>query len=286
MSFCIMPLKRYIKKGRRRLGQAIKKRYVTRTGKGLRMGKMVRDVAYLKSVLNPEKKRWGGTVSPSSIIGQVNGNDGGALVIDCSPMPNQSVTTSGRTGASIKLHASNFEIQVTEQASQSARIKFIAEVWHVKGMSTTSAGFGGSLNTIIRKLYQANPFVSTGSTPVIDYFSSLSPDYAGVAKRVRMFRFSLAPENLVTGVGGVAVTGTASYRFGIKYNRGKGHHVRFNGDDAGNVGITEGQLILVIRADRGNCSTSTVSTLLGVQDNIVSSGATIRYAINHFYYDN
>lgn len=51
-----MPPRKYIKKQAKKTVVAVKKRYTTRTGKGVRVNKMVSDIAHIKRMLNVEHK--------------------------------------------------------------------------------------------------------------------------------------------------------------------------------------------------------------------------------------
>lgn len=270
----------YVKKAKRALARrygAQRKSTPQETRKGV--GRLMRDVSYLKSVLNPEKKRT--TAAGLSYLGQVNGNAHGSYVVDISPQPSEGAGYSQRNGSSLKLHSTNFEFQMVDMPSQVNNVKIIIDIFQIKGISSQTLGTN-LLPQYCNNIYSNNNFVSgyTG-TAFVDYFSSRNPDFFKTVKLIRSYKATLMADQTSGAVS------TSSHRFGIKYNRGKGTHIRFNGDSNtyGNM-IVDGQLVMIVRADRGNMSTSAVSTCSGIADLAVSTGLNFKWALTHYFYDN
>lgn len=265
----------------RKAGKAIKKRYVAKPGGrkatgGMRVGKMAKDIMYLKSVLNPEKKRLDTRPESNQYVGQVNGDGGGFLLVDCTPIITQGIQYNARNGASIKLHSTNWEFQLTQQVHLNSSMKFIFEVYVLDGLTTTSTGL--SANNFARNYFIQNPFITgTPSDPIIDTFSSVNPDFFKIARCIRRVKKTLAPDQF-SGQFNIN-----SFRMGIKYNKGQGLHIRYNKDS--NI-PTHNQMFLVVRADRGNISEGASSTLGGIPDSAVATAARLRWARTDYYYDN
>lgn len=259
---------KYVRNAIKRAGKAIKKRYTAKAGGrkstgGYRVGKMAKDILYLKSVLNPEKKRYEDLVT-NQPIGQVNGNFDGLYLRDVTPTPNVGGGYSERNGASIKLHSSIYHFQFSQQPSCVAKMKGIIEIYHVLGDPYTSFNFSN-------ERFDPNPF-----TTVRDYNCQINPDNFMKAKCVARRRFTmlsdgaLGTEKLVTDI-----------KIPIKYNKGQGHHVRYDKNSTST--IANGQLYLVIRTDRGNFG---VVSTLNVPDTTINTGLLMQMNRVDYYYDN
>lgn len=257
---------KYVRKMFSKAKGAIKKRYTAKRGGrkftgGVRVQKMAKDIMYLKSVLNPEKKRYVvGAID--QLVGQVNGNSDGGYYADVTPTPAQGITAFTRNGASIKLHSSIWHFQFVQQVGVVAKIRGVIEVWAMDGDSYT--GF-----TFRDEHFDPNPF-----TGVRDFNCQINPDNYMKGKCIARRNFSIASdqtssEKLVTDM-----------KIPIKYNKGQGKHIRFAGDGST---IQFGQLYLIIRTDRGNIGA--VSTL-GVPDVNINTGLNMSWNRVDYFYDN
>lgn len=260
---------RIVKRLYNKARKAVKKRYVAKSGGrkstgGIRVAKMAKDIMYLKSVLNPEKKRWEANES-SIYLGQVNGNSDGYLLRDVTPLPICGTGYSDRNGASIKLHSSIYHFQFVQQASAICRIRGIIEIWEVLGDPMT--GF-----TFTNERFDPNPF-----TTVRDMNCQTNPDNYMKARCVARRNFSVQTDSL----GNEKLT--TDVKIPIKYNKGKGKHIRW--DKNSPTVIQSGQLYLVVRVDRGNYSPTTVSTL-PVPDLNINTGLLMAYNKVDYFYDN
>lgn len=262
-------LRKFFNRAVRKVKAAAKARYVTKTGKGLRVNQIVKDVAYLKSVLNPEKKRFN-LSSGSNNIAQLNGATGqGAFIADITPIPAQGSSSITRNGNSIKLHSTWMRYQFSQQSATTQPIK-IQMLW-IKTFGATQSG-----STFLANAFVQNPFVLNGGSPaIIDINSDMNPDYMKQYRILRKKTFTL-PVDQYSGV-----TQIKTFGIGLKY---RNHHVRFAADAS--TTVTEGQIFLVVLCDSGNLNGATASTLTNVPVSAVNTGATMSLNLEHYYYDN
>lgn len=264
------------KKYGRRLARAgvkkLKKRYTAKPGGrrstgGVRVGKMARDIMYLKSVINPEKKVYN-AYQTGLTVGQINGNTDGAYFEDVTPLPTQGITAETRNGASIKLHSSVWHMQFAQQTSCISNMKVIVEIWAIEKEPYT--GF-----TWFNDHWKGNPFIS--GADVRDYNASIDPNNFMKGKCIARRVFTLMADQL----------GTEKYikdiKIPVNYNKGQGRHIRFK---ANTQTLEYGQLYLVVRTDRGNMSTTTPSTLTGIPETTINTGMTMSYNVMNYFYDN
>lgn len=251
------------RKGRK----VVKKRYIKKGN--LNTKQLVKDVMYLKSVLNPEKKRYLINYTSDLAVGQVNVNAAGLYVTDITPIPAVGTGYNNRNGASIKLHSTHFAFMMKQQSSTLNKVKVRIEIWLIKGNPYASAA------SFPADHYLANSFITGAS--IVDYNSDPDPDDFNKARLIRTFHTAV-PNDQVTQ------TQIKLFKGGIKYNNGQGHHVRF---DLNTTTIEQGQLIMIIFADNGNVDSTNASTLGGgVPITSANTGITMNYNITHYYYDN
>lgn len=274
-----MGIYRNIRKAVRKTGQAVKRRYGAKAGGrkstgGVRVMKMAKDIMYLKSVLNPEKKRTEESninIDPFGEIplGQVNANNDGAFVRDITPFLTSGTGYNQRNGASVKLHSSIWNMQFNQQANTINTIRGILEIWAITDDPYSN------VETFRREKYQLNPFVTPSGSAPRDLHCQYNPDNYMKGRCIAKRRFSVVADQLT---GQKSLT---NLKIPIKYNKGQGHHLRWDKDS---TTLLNGQLIMVIRCDRGNMGT--ISTLTGVQDVATLTGLTFQYSVQHYYYDN
>lgn len=270
-----MKIKRYVKKGAKNAWKAVKKYTGDRYGRGWKqistkgIPQMIKDINQLKAVINSEKLRY--TIASSSTtpnnVAQINGNSAGHHTFDVTPQPTQGDGYNNRTGASIKIHSSNFQFLFTEQTNTMSDLRLKIVLFEVKGNSTTAA-------TAVSEMFLANPF-----TGIIDYSSARNPDYFK-DYRVLKTKFVKIPMNPASMTGQFAVK---PIRFGMKY---KNRHVRW---DKNTSVITSGQMFCVIFCDVGNFGAAPTiapytSATIPIQSTL--TGAQLMYNIDHYYYDN
>lgn len=216
-------------------GRVLKKRYAPRGT--LRVGRIARDVAMIKSVINVEKKRLGGT-NYTGVLGQVNGGGGGAVMIDITPNLAKGADANQRNGNSVKMTGMYIQGQFIQQSAAIDRNFVSIELWCHKNKEVVM-----SLSSTGAEIYTASPF--SGQIDMVsrrnqDYFS----DYVCLKKqRVAVTGDTYSATNILRN---------ATFSFPVKLNR----HLRWNDSNT----LINGQLFLIMRCQSGNSSTTTAST--------------------------
>lgn len=236
-----------------------KKRYINKAG-NFRLGRLVKDVAMVKKLINVEKKRYNS--STSGVVGQVNGAGGGAVMLDITPTIAQGTNASQRTGNSVKMTGLYIQGQFIQQSSALDSNRFSIELWCHKNKEVPM-----SLGSTGAEIYGASPF--SGQIDMVsrrnqDYFS----DYVCLRKRTAYVRGDTNNTNIFKNT---------TFNMGVKLQR----HLRW--DDAGN--LINGQYFLIIRAQSGNCSSSTASTA-DIAHKGTNTGYTYGLNISQYYVDN
>lgn len=245
---------KFARKAIRKVGRVVKKRYFK--GKGYakpKLGRMMKDVAMLKSMLNAEKKNATMNTSSAQNIAISNGASSGYFFAPIVPSISQGVASSQRVGNSVRLHSFNLRGRITQQASTTAPVSVRLMIVKAPG---TQPSLAGTINApapvtdlpIAKTLLEVNPF-----TGFIDYYSQRAPDtfrdWIVLAKKT----VTLKPDT-VTGVSQIQ-----QFRIGSKLRR---HHIRY--DDSGN--LVDGNLFIIAVATAGDTSTSTGAKIELVQD--------------------
>lgn len=225
--------------------------------------KLAADINILKSMINSEKKRI--TVANNNLgIGQVANNNSGHFLLDITPNPTQGSGFNQKTGSSIKLHATHFDFQFSGQTNTVSGIKIRIDIIKVIGQPFST------VSDILGKFVVPNSFLS-GS--IYDINSNRDPDYFRNFRILKTKYVYLQPDQTT---GDIVVKQCS---LGLKY---KNHHVRNNDNDPT---LSQGQILLMIRADRGN-SGGSVSTITGIPITQAATGATFAYEYTHYFYDN
>lgn len=231
------------------------------------IGDLATKVYALSSIVNAEKKRYLSQAT-NLVLGQVDGNATGCTVLDITPAPAQGTTDVTRNGDSIKLHSSVFNFQFRQQSACATAIKGRIEFYYVLGAPQATS-------TVVSQMYLTNPWAS-GSV-VVDLSSHINQDYRQQYKFIRGVNVYV-PTDQISGANTII-----DVKVPLKYNFGKGHHIKYN---ANSTTISAGMIIAIFRADRGNSSTSTASTLTGLVDTVINSGLYFNYNVTHYFYDN
>lgn len=251
----------------RKVGTVAKRRYFS--GKGYskpKMGQIIQDVKFLKSIVNAEKHRQIYASTSANTLGQVYGNANGYWAGDVTPNIGQGIGVSNRIGGSIKWHSSHWTFQFQHQASTVAPIRFNIYLVKVVGPAQSNVA------TMIQSCWNANPFVSS---PIYDLNSGRNQDTYKNFIILKRKTIQMGADNYA----GVPMIRTVN--FGYKF---KNHHCRWAGDTAT---LTEGQILMVMFADNGNASPLTVSTITnGVSQKAINTGLDFQYIQTHYYYDN
>lgn len=249
------------KKALRAGARFARKRYLTNGG----LGRAVKDIQMLKKIVNSEKKFFNYKSTSATAVGQVSGNSNAGLYLDVTPLPTQGVTRSTRNGASLKLASQYYRFQIVQQSATVSPIKIRMQLYHVVGAANNI-----NVGVAQGEIYSANPF-----NGLVDFHSARNPDYFRDYKLLRQRTLTLPtdPQSATLMLKEAA--------FGMKY---KSHHVRFSGDSQT---VTQGQLILCIQCDNGNCSTTTAYTgAASIPVTAINTGFTVQWSVDSYFYDN
>lgn len=244
---------RRIRKGVKKVGKfafgVAKKAAYARYGNRNGLSTLVRDVGYLKSMVNAEKKRQDVSVV-SGTVAQFATAASGHYLNDITPIIPQGVTYNTRNGASIKMHSMILKFKFQQQSATINPLRFKIQVYARVG-PTTAAN--------IASMFDSNAFVA-GS--IYDYNSNRNPDSFPNFKLIATRKRTLIGDNISTQ------TEISDITIPIKFGK-KGRHVRYDKDSNSHQ---TGQLFLVILADSG--------------DGNANTGCIFGYSQRVFYYDN
>ena len=245
---------KYASKVIRNTGKALysagKKRYTTK-GKA-NIGQIVKDVSFLKSVLNPEKKRFE-IGNNTAQFGQILNAPlvTGALLTQFAFGTGivQGTNSSTRNGNSIKLNSIIFKARFQQQGNVLNPIRFRVVIFTCKGMPQTTAQINSS-----NAFWDNNIF-----SGVIDYNSDRNPDqfsdFQILGQRTgRLMGDTLANQSQF-----------ADMTIPIKTNK----HMRW--DNAGN--LQEFPVYMYCTADTGDAG-------------LALSGISMQYSARTYFYDN
>lgn len=261
-----MPVK-FAKKALRSGKRFVKKRYGIGKKRTLNASALARDVAKMAMMINAEKKIYSAVITTGP-VGQVNGNSTGAIIYDITPYIAKGSAVNQITGNGYKMHSALYSFQFNQQANLSIKQKVIIDFFINTGQPLDPAG---ALSSI---------FASSTFSGVVDANSSRTseryPDY----RLIRSVKRTLAPDPLSGD------STTATFTVPMKFNRGKGHHVKLtsNATPTDWTSCNNGQLLMVIRADVGNASI--VASTLSVPLQTAQTGSFTRFAYKVWYYDN
>jgi len=227
--------------------------------------RVLKDVMALKTMVNAEKKRFLQNLNTGNLVAQVNGNSSGHWLLDLTPNISQGNGYNQKNGNSFKWHSSFLDFQFQQQSATNGALRIKIQLIKVVGQALST------VSDIMGKYILPTNFTSG---TVYDINSPRNPDYFKNYIVLKTKYVSLPADNLS---GQLSIK---RVKMGIKY---KNHHVRTNGNDPT---ITMGQVLLLITSDRGNCSTTTTSTITGIPDGTINSGAIFLAEFTHYYYDN
>lgn len=243
-----------------------KKRYVTKTGKGLRMGAILKDVQYLKSLINTEKKSFT-QAGNNSLVGQVNGNSSGHFLLDLTPVVGQGTGYQNRIGNSVKWSSGHLQFLFQTQSAVTRPIKL--ELFIVKVIGEPFS----SMSSVMGKFISNNPFIT--DQVIFDTYCARETDYFKNYRVLRRKSITLNPSFSTERV-------VKDINLGYKL---KEHHIKWSADTAT---VSEGQIFLLIVASCGNSSVSTANTSTsgGVPAQSVSTGVEMKYNFTQYFIDN
>ena len=257
-----MPLKTYLKKVGRRVRGKVIKRYFKK-GYNPKVGRIVKDVAMIKSMLNTEKKRLITNSAQTFSVGQVDAANSGHFLLDVTPNPVQGTGYNQKTGNSIKMTSAHYDFQFFGQTSNVSGMRIKMEWIQVIGQPFSA------VTDILGKYIVTNTFLS-GS--IYDINSNRNPDYFKNYRVVRRKYVKLEPDS---------ISGEINFRqvsVGLKLSL----HIRSSLNDPT---LSNGQLLLLITADRGNKG-STTSSITGIAEAAANTGANFNYTFTSYFVDN
>lgn len=261
----------FLKKYGRKAKKYVKKRYNVggkRKLKNANTGQIASDVMKLMAMVNAEKKIYTLALQ-SNNIAQANVNLTGTQCIDVTPMMGEGVDQFTRNGISVKLHSQLWQFQIFQQAGALSANKFQVELWYNLGPTRDQA-------SILTDLYE--PSIFSG---IIDMTSTRNPDHFKDYRLLRKVTRTLKDPAYSGDIS------NSTFTIPIKFNRGKGHHIRYTGTGFTNYlnDVQSGQIVIVLRAENGNRSTATASTL-PIAVTALSTGMTVKWANKTWFYDN
>lgn len=261
-----MAYRSYARKVIRRPVVARKRMVLRRRQSRMRLPRPVRRI-----IPRPELKRVEfSNANLLQFIGQINVNASNYFCQDFTPSVSSGAGVTARTGSQILLKSSLFRFQFVTQSANLVPIRLRIEFFHVLGSPQSTSSL------IPQQLYTANPFIYAGgvNAGIIDYTSQRNQDYMNQYRLIRRTLVTIPLKNY----SGAASVKTVSIP--VRYNYGRGHTVRFNGNTDT---IAGGQIVCFITADAGNSGSA--STLSGVATTVASSALTFNFDFKHFYYD-
>lgn len=232
----------------------------------LSLTRVLKDVNMIKGMLNTEKKRVYQTQTSPQTVGQINFNTSGHFLLDITPQPAQGVGFDQKTGNSIKWTSSFMEFLFQGQSGMISGVKLKIQIVKVVGLPFAT------LTNVMGQFVQNNFFINNGV--VYDITSSRDPDFFKNFRVLKTKYVYMAPDS-ISGEPNIK-----NVKIGLKNLE---RHVRTDNNSAT---ISEGQVFLLITADRGNTSAASASTLNNVSISAVSTGVSFNYNFTHYYVDN
>lgn len=227
---------------------------------------IAKDIMLLKSIVNSEKKQFI-RADGNQPIGQVDGNAEGALTLDVTPNPVQGVGDSNRVGDSIKLTTAMMKFQFRQQNAGTGPVRGIVEVWQVLGTPQSTTTVNNQLNLKTAFLTGAD---------IRDYNAMPDQDFRNQYRLIAKRHFKVKGDTLAGQ--------SQIQELSIPIRFGKlGTHIKYAENS---TTIASGQIVMTIRVDAGNMSTTTDSTLANVVLTGQRTGIIMNSSFTFYYYDN
>lgn len=201
---------------------------------------------------------------------------GGWSAWDATPYPASGNGFGQRQGASIKLMSSYIKIQITQTSVNTltpVRTKLF--LFQVIGLPVSPGAF--TTTTFLNSTFPNGTGIGSNNG-IIDYNSEFDPDHRRTYKLIAVKKMYMPLDNLTTQAQ------VKEYGFGIKYNRGAGHTIRFQQNSNS---PTDGQLMCVVVSDAGNAGAYDYSGTgkETLNNNSSLSGVQINFVMSHYYID-
>ena len=213
-------------------------------------------------------------------------NVGSWASIDITPVPLQNNETNGRVGSQITLTSSYLKLQYQQQSATST--------WpfRVKTLIVENTGPSVSASQAMTDMFQNNPFTysSANTAGFIDFNSTRQPDNFKNYRIIRQMvtKVPIDPYYAAGNLGALQIKETTMK---LKYNRGKGHRIRYLQNNTANLtaNVSAGQIFLMMLVDYGQTSnanqqlTDVNRSIVGSQ--LLSSGLLANFHLTHYYTD-
>jgi len=252
--------RKFAKKAKRVVGRAVKSRYGTFSKP--KINNIVRDVAMLKTLVNAEKKHIETLVSSDVQIGQVDGGNTGAYIVDITPTISQGDGSSQRNGDSLKITGMLLEGMAYGQASTSQPIRIVMDLWTVPNQPSVTMN-----TTTLGEIFNNSPI-----SQVIDASSLRNPDYFRKYRKIATKSIYLTQDSFS------GQTICRQWKLFMKLQ----HHLHYV---VGGAAITSGQIFATVRCDSGNKNVSN-SGLPRIPTGIANTGAVWQMHSRYYYTDN
>ena len=253
--------------------KGLKKRYgLNKKSGGLKYGQMASDIMMLKKVINAEKKYFNYTAGQAYNVGQVNGTSAsGTLCYDITPLISQGTTPDARIGTSVKLCSGLYQFQITQMSATYFDAQVTIDFWINKGQPVTTTD-------AITQLFDASQF-----SGVVDTNSPRNQNRFADYQLIRSVKRTIKQDQV-----NIADLQTLTFDVPIKFNRGKGHHIRLVNSISGTAvnDVLNGQMLMTIRCSAGNSSALANSTRDVPYATVLNSGQAVRFAYKTWFYDN
>lgn len=263
--------KRTVRTMAKRAKKYVKKRYgFNKKSSGMNLGTLASDVMLLKKMVNAEKKFFNKLYTKNTVSQAFGATGTGASCTDITPLIDQGLGPDGRTGASVKLCSALYQFQITQQSAIYAPMKIVIEFWKNTGLPLPAS-------TLLSSVYANAQF-----SGVIDINSPRNQNTFSDYKLIRRVVKVLPGDQVATGD-----LQTITFDVPVKFNRGKGHHIRLVNSISGTPenDIFNGQIFMIMRGSIGNADTLSASTK-DIPFTAINTGATVRFASKTWFYDN
>lgn len=259
--------------------RAVKKFTGNRYGRGTKqiiskgVPQMIKDVMYLKKMINVEKKQFNNTTTQALGVAQVVGNSSGHQIFDITPTPTIGTSSTTRNGDSIKVVSAYHKFVFYQQANNVNQTRYIIEYFLVKGRANSSP------QGLISDIYKPNRMLgiapSGGVTgTVYDYNSDRLQEGFKNYVLLKRKRFSLAADNYS------GLNNTKEIAIKLQF---KNYHIKYQ---TGTNVPDCGQILCVVRADLGNWSDTVASTITNAIVKPVLTGAGFQFDHTWYFVDN
>jgi hypothetical protein len=214
------------------------------------MKNIAKDVMFLKSVLNPEKKRYEIAVTNAQFAQTTGAAVTGSMLTQTTLWSGitQGASSAQRNGNSIKVNSLIFKCRLYQQSVTSGPIKYRIVIFTCKGAPQTTGNI--ALNNAF---WEPNAF-----TGVVDYNSDRNPD--------QYMDFQILGQRSGTVIGDTVAGQTQIKDVSMPIKCSK--HMRW--DNAG--ALQEFPVYIYATADTGDTSSNT--------------GLNMQYALKCYFYDN